>query len=91
MLENWTVEGGVFALAARLIPPELPLVRSERFRRDREDYTGRSWALEDVKRGRPEALVGMRAAWELLEGLLGDGREWIGGTEEVGMADIHGE
>lgn len=62
----------------------------ERFQKDREDYSGRSWRMEDVERGRPEALVGMRGCWDLLEGFLGDGREWIGGTKEVGLADVNG-
>lgn len=46
--------------------------------------------MEDVERGRPEALVGMRGCWDLLERMLGDGREWIGGTKEMGLGDIHG-
>lgn len=46
--------------------------------------------MEDMERGRPEALVGMRRCWDLLEGLLGDGRDWIGGTEQARLGDIHG-
>ncbi|CZS87864.1 uncharacterized protein RCO7_00846 [Rhynchosporium graminicola] len=88
LLEFWTVNG-LFSRAAALIPKEMPLLRDERFRRDREDFTGRSWEPEAVERGRAEALVEIRSAFELLETtFLADGREWIAGGEKPGMADI---
>ncbi|KAH6713170.1 hypothetical protein BKA61DRAFT_484311 [Leptodontidium sp. MPI-SDFR-AT-0119] len=88
LLEFWTVHG-LFGRAAALIPKELPLLRDERFRRDREDYTGTSWEVEAIERGRLEALVEMRNAFELMETtILADGREWVAGGEGVGMADI---
>lgn len=90
LLERWTIEGGVFARAGKLIPSEMPLLKDEKFRKDREEYSGRSWSPEDRKSERLEALVEMRGYWDLLEGILGDGRDWIQGTKEVGLGDIHG-
>ncbi|KAH7350796.1 hypothetical protein BKA65DRAFT_499005 [Rhexocercosporidium sp. MPI-PUGE-AT-0058] len=88
LLEFWSVNG-LFARAAALIPKEMPLLRDEKFRRDREDFTGTSWEPEAVERGRSEALVEIRNAFELLETtVLADGREWIAGGEGPGMADI---
>lgn len=59
--------------------------------RDREDYTGRSWERGAVERGRPEALVDVRGAFGVLEdGLLGDGRRWVGGGEGPDVLDIEG-
>lgn len=70
----------------------MPLLKDPKFTQDREDYTGRSWSKENVERGRPEALVEVRGAFEFFEGVvLGDGREWVLGTKEGPMlADIEG-
>ena len=89
LLEKWTVDGGVFTRAAQLIPPEMPLLKDPKFRKDREEYTGRSWAKSDVTKMRPEALAQMRHDFEFLEtGLLADGREWILRTAKPALADI---
>lgn len=92
LLSRWTTDGGVFGRAVALIPLDLPNMRSELFRRDREQFGGRSWDLEALRRGRPEALVGIRDACELLEGtLLGDGRKWVFGDVGPSLGDIEGE
>lgn len=91
LLESWTIDGGIFARAAQLIPPEMPLLKDPKFRKDREDYTGRSWAQDSITAARPEALTHIRDAFEILEiGLLADGREWILKTEKPSLADIEG-
>ena len=92
LLENWAVDGGLFVRASQLLPSSLPLLKDPKFTKDREDYTGRSWTKENMDRGRPEALVEIRRAFELLETtLLADGRDWILGTEGPGLGDIEGE
>jgi hypothetical protein len=92
LLETWAVDGGLFVRASQLLPSSLPLLQDQRFMRDREDYTGRPWTKEYMDRGRPEALVEIRRAFELLETtLLRDGREWVLGTEGPGLGDIEGE
>ncbi|CAG8951538.1 hypothetical protein HYFRA_00007454 [Hymenoscyphus fraxineus] len=77
MFETWTVDAGLFMRASQLIPADMPLLKDEKFQRDREEYTGRSWSREGIERARGEALVDVRGAFERVEGLvLGDGREW---------------
>lgn len=91
LLEKWTIDGGVFARASQLIPPEMPLLKDPKFKKDREEYTGRSWAMSDVTKMRPEALAQMRDNFDFLEtGLLADGREWILKTAKPSLADIEG-
>ncbi|KAL2071652.1 hypothetical protein VTL71DRAFT_12887 [Oculimacula yallundae] len=88
LLEFWTVNG-LFARAAALIPKDLPLSKDEKFRKDREDFSGRKWDAEAAERNRTEALVEIRNAFELMETtILADGRDWLAGGEKPGMADI---
>lgn len=91
LLEHWAVDGGLFVRAASLIPSNMPLLNDPKFTKDREQYTGRSWEKENVERMRPEALVDIMSAFELLETtLLADGREWILKTKQPSLADIEG-
>jgi len=89
LLDVFTVDGGVFARAAQLIPGSSPMLQNPKFRKDREDFSGRSWDLVEMERGRPEALVHIRRAFDTFEALLGDGREWIAGTDGPGLSDIN--
>ncbi|KAI9872083.1 MAG: hypothetical protein M1830_002087, partial [Pleopsidium flavum] len=89
LLEKWTIDGGVFARAAQLIPTDMPLLNDPRFTKDREEYTGRSWATANIVRMRPEALADVRDMFAFLETtLLADGRDWILKTENASLADI---
>jgi glutathione S-transferase len=91
LLEKWTIDAGIFAKSAQLIPTNMPLLKDERFKKDREDYTGRSWSDADMMKNRPEALAVTRDAFSFLEStLLADGREWILKTERPSLADIEG-
>ncbi|KAF7906921.1 hypothetical protein EAE99_011988 [Botrytis elliptica] len=88
LLEIWTVEG-LFLRAAQLLPLDLPLLGDKKFTSDREDYTGKSWERGSLEKARPEALAAFKGAFELLEsGFLGDGRDWILGSEGPMLADI---
>ena len=42
LLESWAVDGGTFVRATQVLPPDMPLLKDAKFRRDREDYIGRS-------------------------------------------------
>ena len=42
LLENWTIDGGIFAPAAQVLPPDLPMLEDNNFRKDRKQYRGRS-------------------------------------------------
>ncbi len=92
LLESWTIDGGIFARASQAIPLEMPLLKDSKFTNDRQDFSGRSWALDDMKALRPEAITHLRDAFAMLEnGLLADGRKWILKTEKPALADIEGQ
>ncbi|KAG0652078.1 hypothetical protein D0Z07_1178 [Hyphodiscus hymeniophilus] len=89
LLESWAVDSGVFMRASQLIPTDTPLLKDARFQKDREDFSGRSWDPEKVQMMRPEALIEIKGAFEMLEtALLADGREWILETQGPSLADI---
>ncbi|KAL9596132.1 MAG: hypothetical protein Q9219_005993 [cf. Caloplaca sp. 3 TL-2023] len=91
LLEQWIIDGGVFGRTAQLIPLDMPLLNDPKFVKDREDYTGRSWAKPDFSSGRPEALAHIRECFQFLEStILADGRHWVLKTEKPSLADIHG-
>jgi glutathione S-transferase len=92
LLERWTGDAGVFARAATLIPLTYPTMSDPAFRKDRAQFSGRPWKLEALERARPEAMVHIRDAFEILEStILADGREWIFKTEKPSLGDIEGE
>lgn len=89
LLESYTIDSGIFVRATQTIPVEMPLMNDPKFVKDREEFMGRSWAREDVKALRPEALTHIRNGFEGLEtGLLADGRQWVLKTEKPSLADI---
>ena len=95
LLSRFMVDGpGGFATAAKLIPLDLPLLKHERFQKDREDFSGTRWTTSAMKQGRPEALVALKDAFMLMEHtLLNDEHAWVADTPlEQGptLADIEG-
>lgn len=89
LLSSWTIDGAMFGLAARVIPPDAPIFKDSKFLQDRSEFMGRIWSPELQEKGRPEALANFRNGLELLETtLLADGRDWILKTEGPGLADI---
>ena len=92
LLEVWTVEAGVFVRGSQLIPADTPIVKDEKFQKDREDFSGRKWSKEAIEANRPEALAAMRNAFSFLETtLLADGRDWVFKGDGPSLADIEGE
>ncbi|KAI9676058.1 MAG: hypothetical protein M1817_000801 [Caeruleum heppii] len=90
LLETWTIDGGIFNRAAQLIPTSTPILKDDKFKKDREEYSGRSWAAEDIERARPEAMIEVRAAFEFVETtLLADGRDWLLKTQKPSLADLN--
>jgi hypothetical protein len=78
-----------FSQAVRLIPAESPALKDPKFLKDREQFGGgKGRGVQISPQVRAEALVHMVQIFEILELLLADGRNWIGGTKEVGMADL---
>ena len=92
LLENWTIDGGIFTRAAQTIPPDVPLMKDPKFTKDREEYMGRSWSEESLRDLRPEGFTHIRDGFDLLEkSFLADGRQWILKTEKPSLADIEGQ
>ena len=90
LLEKWT-DVVVFKPAAAVIPTDLDLMKDPAFQKDREELWGRPWSKEEQESLRPAALANLRANFDFLEAVLGDGREWVlGGGEGPKLADIHG-
>ncbi|KAL2353056.1 glutathione S-transferase [Cryomyces antarcticus] len=89
LLEKWTVDAGIFWRVASLIPLDFPVMKDEKFLKDRESFSGKSWNVDDIARGRPESAAHIVEAFTLLETtLLADGRDWILGSEKPSLADI---
>jgi glutathione S-transferase len=91
LLERYTGDAGIFARAASLIPPAA--FSDPEFVKDREAFTGRKGFSdkEKMEAARPESVVHIRDAFELLETtLLADGREWVFKTKEPSLGDIEG-
>lgn len=90
LLSKFTVDAGVFTRAAQLLPLTLPIMKDEKFLKDREGFMGRSWKRADIAAQQPEAMAHMRECFDVLETILADGREWIAGTKDLSLADIEG-
>ena len=88
LFEHYTVDAGIFDRMAQCIPLDSPLLKNPKFTKDRESFTGWSWDFDEYARVRPEALVCMRQAFELLEDVFSDGREWVLGTKTPSLGDI---
>lgn len=73
---------------AALITPDAKLVQDQAWLDDREQLTGRRFSEDAMREYLPDALAAARIHLDLVEGML-DGREWIGGGEEPGLADVH--
>lgn len=78
-----------------MIPSNSPMFQDPKFVKDREDFIGGvkgGWDSKKMESRRPEALVHLRDAFELLETtLLADGREWVFKTEKPSLGDIEGK
>jgi glutathione S-transferase len=91
LFEIWSQEGGLFMRGSQLIPSDMPLLMDPAFQKDRQDFSGKPWTKENIDKNKPEALVNMRRAFIILEGLLADGRDWVMGTKVPSITDIDGQ
>ncbi|KAF2007497.1 hypothetical protein P154DRAFT_614838 [Amniculicola lignicola CBS 123094] len=94
LLESWTIDGGIFTNATRLMPywTSTGLLSNTAFLDDRQTLMGgRRMTAAAMERGRPDALIHIRQAFEMVENtFLADGRKWILGTDGPTIADIDG-
>ncbi|KOS20217.1 hypothetical protein ESCO_006221 [Escovopsis weberi] len=95
LLGHYMMDAGVFGHGVTLLPTSLPVLQDPAYFADRSDLLGAPLSAEGMRRARPEAELEMQAAFELLEGVLADGRAWVlGGREGEGegqgpsLADI---
>lgn len=91
LLDSFHIVGGTFTSAMRLLPSDLPLLKSDAFKKDRADYTGArpAGSPEESRRARAEALADVRRRFTFVESnLLADGRQWVLGTQGPSLADI---
>ncbi|KIW04673.1 uncharacterized protein PV09_04409 [Verruconis gallopava] len=89
LLERYTGDAGIVTRAASLIPPSV--FSDPAFVKDREAFSGRKgfWDKARLEAARPESVVHIRDAFELLETtLLADGRDWVFKTNEPSLGDI---
>ncbi|PGH16301.1 hypothetical protein AJ79_01840 [Helicocarpus griseus UAMH5409] len=90
LLENWTVDGGVFFRAVQLIPVDSIIKAHPKFIKDREEASSMSFRKEDILNNRPDGMAHIKQAFEFLETtLLADGRDWVRKTDKPTLADIH--
>ncbi|KAH6985994.1 hypothetical protein BKA56DRAFT_670211 [Ilyonectria sp. MPI-CAGE-AT-0026] len=89
LLSLFTTDTGLFGKAVQLLPTDLPLLQDPAYYRDRADFMGGKLSPEGMTAARPEALVEVIRAFDLLETtLLTDGRDWILKTPGPSLADI---
>ncbi|KAE8383139.1 hypothetical protein BDV26DRAFT_304035 [Aspergillus bertholletiae] len=88
LLEKWA-ETAVMKSTPFALPPDAPLWKDDRFLQDRVELWGDQFGHEARKKQHPGALAEVRLHFGLLEDLLGDGREWILGGDNIKLADIH--
>lgn len=68
-----------------------PILKDPKWIKDREDFSGGKWDAKTRDRARPDAVIAIRDACELLERtVLSDGRKWAMGSDEPGLVDIEG-
>ncbi|KAL5044874.1 hypothetical protein BDW71DRAFT_185481 [Aspergillus fruticulosus] len=92
LLAKFTLETSLFKNIVQVLLPKTPLIHNEAFMKDRVDMMGGGPGFDFanfVLATRPDAIVEVKAAVELLETtLLADGRQWLAGTEAPSLADI---
>lgn len=93
LLENWTIDGGIFSNAVKMMPywTAKGLLQDTVFLDDREALGGRRMTAEGMAKNRPDGLQHLRQAFDMLENtFLADDRKWVLGTAEPTLADIDG-
>ena len=89
ILEEFIIDGGPFWRTAGLIPSDSGLMLDPKWRQDRVDGSGGAFTVEALEANRSWCLSQMRIYFSMFEKILSDGREFVFGGEEPGMAEIH--
>jgi glutathione S-transferase len=92
LFESWTIDGGIFANAVKMMPywHEASFLSNEAFVDDRQKLMGgKRFTAEAMESGRPDGAQNLQQAFDMLETtFLADGRDWILNTQEPSLADI---
>ncbi|KAK5170258.1 uncharacterized protein LTR77_004844 [Saxophila tyrrhenica] len=91
LLEKFVVDASLFVHATTIMPPDLPVFKDEKFLKDRAGFFGGKGMKEGIKERRGAGLVHVRQCFDVVENLVGDGREWVGGGDRVTLADLEGK
>lgn len=89
LLESFVIDGGPFWRTAGCIPPTAPLMKNEVWRKDRFDGSGGGFTKQALLDNRPWSISQLRIYYGIVEKMLKDGRQWILGGENPGLAEIH--
>jgi len=91
LFESWTVDGGIFANAVKMMPywQESGFLSNVKFVEDRQKLMGRKLTAENMEAGRPDGAQHLQQVFDMLEcTFLADGRDWILDTKEPSLADL---
>lgn len=91
LLQFWTSANFQRLLLA--MPPDFPALQDEGFVKDRAELWGGEWKNRKSESGKglqAEGQVVLREMLEMLEGLIGERKEFLGG-ERPGLQDLNGE
>jgi hypothetical protein len=88
-MQKLAIEGSLFREIVKNIPSHFPLLRDEKFQKDRAGFFQPSFKM-DVKLMRPEGIANMRHLFDVVEALFADGWDWVGGTNQLTLADLEG-
>ncbi|KAF7196875.1 hypothetical protein HII31_01793 [Pseudocercospora fuligena] len=89
LLENFVIDGGPFWRTAGCIPPTAPLMKDEVWKKDRFDGSGGGFTKQALLDNRSWSISQLRIYYSLVEKMLEDGRQWILGGDNPGLAEIH--
>lgn len=89
LLQKLAIEN-MFREVAKNIPSHFPLLRDEKFQKDRAQLFPPSPVKTEGKLVRPEAITHMRHLFDVVEALFADERDWVAGTSQLSLADLEG-
>lgn len=89
LLIRYHSDANIFWSSVRLLPSDLPIMKDEKWLKDREQFGTGKISPEKWESEKPQALLRTRDLFVLLEEMLVDGREWLGqGTSQPSLLDI---
>lgn len=88
-VQEWIIDGGPFVRTSGCIPVTAPLVQNKVWMKDRFDGSGGMFTKEALVQNRSWCLSQIRLFYIMMEKLLADGRDWILGSANPTLAELH--